>query len=44
LAEAGFTGFVIGLGVYLPETDGLSPPGWGLKLNLNSWLGVGFAF
>lgn len=42
LGAAGFTGFVLGLGFYLPETDGGNSPK--VQVNLNTWLGVGFAF
>ena len=42
LGKSGFTGFVLGLGFYLPETDGGTNPG--PRINLNTWLGVGFAF
>jgi hypothetical protein len=42
LGAAGFTGFVLGIGFYLPETDGGNDPR--VHINLNTWLGVGFAF
>lgn len=42
LGKAGFTGFAVGMGFYLPNTDSGNGPR--VEVNLNTWLGVGFAF
>ncbi len=44
LGDAGFSGFVIGAGFYLPDSDGGGGATPQIRLNLNTWLGVGFAF